>query len=76
MLHGAADPHPGLMIRASLEPYLPQLEYHEWERCGHYPWLERAVRDEFFSVLRAWLINKLTQAGAAVDERPDQTLTP
>lgn len=55
MLHGAADPHAGRLIRASLEPYLPQLEYREWERCGHYPWLEKAVRDDFFSVLRAWL---------------------
>jgi pimeloyl-ACP methyl ester carboxylesterase len=55
MLHGAVDPHPGRMIRASLEPHLPQLEYLEWEQCGHYPWLERAVREEFFAVLRAWL---------------------
>jgi pimeloyl-ACP methyl ester carboxylesterase len=55
MIHGADDPHPGRMIRSSLEPWLPQLEYRELERCGHYPWLERAARDEFFSVLRAWL---------------------
>jgi pimeloyl-ACP methyl ester carboxylesterase len=55
MLHGSADPHPGAMIRATLEPYLPQLEYHEWQHCGHYPWLERAVRDELFIVLRDWL---------------------
>jgi pimeloyl-ACP methyl ester carboxylesterase len=55
MLHGAADPHPGRMIEASLRPYLPQLEYREWERCGHYPWLEKAVHEEFFSVLREWL---------------------
>jgi pimeloyl-ACP methyl ester carboxylesterase len=58
MLHGAADPHPGRMIRASLEPYLPQLEYREWERCGHYPWLEKATREEFFAVLRAWLADR------------------
>ena len=55
MLHGAVDPHPGRMIRASLEPHLPQLGYREWERCGHYPWLEKAVREEFFVVLREWL---------------------
>jgi pimeloyl-ACP methyl ester carboxylesterase len=55
MLHGAQDPHPGGMIRASLQPFLPQLEYREWERCGHYPWLERAVCEDFFSVLRGWL---------------------
>ncbi len=48
MLHGTVDPHPGQMIRASLKPYIPQLEYREWERCGHYPWLEKATRDEFF----------------------------
>jgi pimeloyl-ACP methyl ester carboxylesterase len=59
MLHGAADPHPGEMIRASLAPYIPQLEYREWERCGHYPWLEKAARDEFFSALRNWLANQL-----------------
>jgi pimeloyl-ACP methyl ester carboxylesterase len=58
MLHGTVDPHPGRMIRASLEPHLPQLEYHEWERCGHYPWLERAVREEFFAVLREWLTRR------------------
>jgi pimeloyl-ACP methyl ester carboxylesterase len=55
MLHGSHDPHPGAMIRASLEPYLPQLEYHEWPRCGHYPWLERAARDDFFERLKGWL---------------------
>jgi len=61
MLHGTFDPHPGQMIRASLEPYLPQLEYREWERCGHSPWLEKAVRDEFFAVLREWLSQHLTE---------------
>jgi pimeloyl-ACP methyl ester carboxylesterase len=59
MLHGAEDPHPGEMIRASLAPYLPQLEYREWDRCGHYPWLEKATRDEFYSVLRIWLAIRL-----------------
>jgi pimeloyl-ACP methyl ester carboxylesterase len=55
MLHGAVDPHPGPLIRASLQPYLPQLEYRQWDRCGHYPWLESAVHEEFFAVLRDWL---------------------
>ena len=56
MLHGAYDPHPGEMIRASLLPHLPQLEYREIARCGHSPWLERAIRDEFFAVLHDWLL--------------------
>ncbi len=59
MLHGAADPHPGEMIRASLAPYIPQLEYREWDRCGHYPWLEKATHDMFFSLLRNWLGDRL-----------------
>jgi pimeloyl-ACP methyl ester carboxylesterase len=59
MLHGAADPHPGQMIRASLAPYISQLEYREWDRCGHYPWLEKSTHDEFFSLLRSWLTDRL-----------------
>ena len=55
MLHGTFDPHPGRMILEGLKPHIPQIEYREWERCGHYPWLERAVKEEFFAVLRGWL---------------------
>jgi pimeloyl-ACP methyl ester carboxylesterase len=55
MLHGAYDPHPGRLIRDSLAPHLRSLEYREFERCGHYPWIERGVRDEFLSVLRDWI---------------------
>lgn len=65
MLHGAVDPHPGQMIRRSLEPHLRRLEYREWERCGHYPWLERAVREEFFAVLRDWLTQRFAEDRAA-----------
>jgi len=65
MLHGAGDPHPGRMILESLLFHIPQIEYREWERCGHYPWLERAVRDEFFATLKAWLRKHATAAPAA-----------
>ncbi len=61
MLHGAGDPHPGVMIRDSLFRYLPQLEYLELQRCGHDPWRERFARDEFFALLRAWLTNSLAR---------------
>ena len=61
MLHGDYDSHPGRMIRASLELYLPQLEYRELKRCGHYPWLEKAAHDEFFIILREWLALQFTQ---------------
>lgn len=65
MLHGAYDPHPGPMIRDSLVPYIPQIEYQEWERCGHHPWKERAVREEFFAVLKDWLARRIEEAGSS-----------
>lgn len=55
MIHGVRDPHPGAMTRATLAAHISHLEYVELERCGHYPWLERYARDEFFRVLLEWL---------------------
>ena len=66
MLHGAHDPHPGVMIHAGLTPVLKRLEYREWERCGHHPWLEPAVRDEFFAVMRDWLIAHSTKEASDI----------
>jgi pimeloyl-ACP methyl ester carboxylesterase len=60
MIHGDHDPHPGTMIRDSLRPHLPQLEYRELERCGHSPWNERFARDEFFAILKSWLLARLS----------------
>jgi len=59
MLHGVADPHPGAMIRESLLPFLPHLEYSELAQCGHSPWLERHAANEFYRVLLAWLGERL-----------------
>ncbi len=64
MLHGTEDPHPGQMIQASLKPFLPHLEYREWPRCGHYPWLERAARDEFYRKLEEWLGDQVKGSSA------------
>ena len=53
-----------LPVLAKLQPYLPQIEYVEWERCGHYPWREKHARGEFFSKLREWLWAQLADGGA------------
>src|SRR5215470_18351798 len=63
MVHGTFDPLPGRLIFTGLRPYLPQLEYRELERCGHYPWLERDAADAFFSLVRGWLAGNLDRAG-------------
>ena len=59
MLHGTYDPHPGAMIRDSLEAYIPQLEYHELEKYGHSPWVEEHARDRFLVTARSWLLQRL-----------------
>ncbi|MFH1136860.1 MAG: alpha/beta hydrolase [Pseudomonadota bacterium] len=55
MFHGTHDPHPGRLVRDSLRRCLPHLEYFEFDRCGHSPWLERAAREDFFRLLRSFL---------------------
>ena len=55
MLHGHDDPHPGPMIRDSLLPHIPQLEYVGIPHCGHEPWRERHGREPFLTALRGWL---------------------
>jgi len=63
MIHGTYDPLPGRRIFAGLRAYLPQLEYRELDRCGHYPWLERAAADALFSLVRDWLARHIVAAG-------------
>ena len=58
MLHGDYDPHPGDMIRDNLLHYIAHMEYHAWGKCGHYPWLEKAVAADFYGVLTQWLQNQ------------------
>jgi len=58
MLHGAYDPHPGKMIYTNLKNYIPQLEYHEFEKCGHYPWREKYASESFYKELRKWIAEK------------------
>lgn len=63
MLHGSYDPHPGRLIRDGLQEFLPHLEYIEFDRCGHSPWIEEHARDRFLSVLRSWLQRHVRQGG-------------
>jgi len=55
MLHGTYDPHPGKMIRDNLKQYVPHLEYHEFEKCGHSPSTEKYAKNDFYRVMCTWL---------------------
>ncbi len=61
MLHGAQDPHPGPMIFDTLRRHIPQIEYRQFDRCGHYPWLEKSARTPFFAALNEWLHAKIAR---------------
>ncbi len=65
MFHGDYDPHPGPRIRESLEPHLPQLEYVEFERCGHDPLVERHARVRYLETLGDWLATQLAGASGS-----------
>jgi pimeloyl-ACP methyl ester carboxylesterase len=55
MLHGEVDPHPGRLTSDDLRRYIPHLEYREFAKCGHSPWLERQAREDFFKAINAWI---------------------
>ena len=73
MLHVDHDHHPGPLIRDSLLPVLPQLEYVEFARCGHYPWRERGTRDPFFEQLHRWLVEVRSSPSEVRDTLPSRT---
>jgi pimeloyl-ACP methyl ester carboxylesterase len=64
MLHGEEDPHSGLSIREDLREHVPRLEYREFAKCGHSPWLERQAKHAFRDSLTDWLAGR----GSAVGE--------
>ena len=55
VMYGTYDPLPGRLTFEGVRPYLPQLEYEEFERCGHYPWWEQVTADPFFALVHEWL---------------------
>jgi pimeloyl-ACP methyl ester carboxylesterase len=70
MLHGDCDPHPGRLIRDDLAPYMLQLEYREFPRCGHSPWIERAAREEFLAFVNQWIAARWTRGGEVRVDSP------
>ncbi len=63
MFHGDYDPHPGRMIRDGLRPYLPRLEYREFQHSGHFLWNEREATPDFFAELCQWLRERTADGG-------------
>ena len=51
-IHGDYDPHLSEGIKDPLSPILKDFRFILLENCGHQPWIERAARDRFFSILK------------------------
>jgi pimeloyl-ACP methyl ester carboxylesterase len=51
-IHGDYDPHLAAGVREPLSRVLKDFKFILLEKCGHEPWIERYVRDEFYKILK------------------------
>jgi len=52
-IHGDYDPHPVEGVSVPLSRVLKDFRFILLDKCGHYPWLEQNVRDNFFKILKS-----------------------
>lgn len=50
-IHGDYDPHPAEGVKIPLANVIKDFRFILLEKCGHRPWLERNVKQEFYSIL-------------------------
>jgi pimeloyl-ACP methyl ester carboxylesterase len=51
-IHGDYDPHPAEGVRRPLSSILKNFRFILLQHCGHKPWIERQVKDEFYKILK------------------------
>jgi pimeloyl-ACP methyl ester carboxylesterase len=51
-IHGDYDPHPAEGVKDPLSRVLRDFRFILLKNCGHKPWMEKAVRDEFYRIIR------------------------
>jgi pimeloyl-ACP methyl ester carboxylesterase len=54
-IHGDYDPHPVAGVNEPLSRILKDFRFFLLEKCGHYPWMERQARNEFYTILKTVL---------------------
>ena len=52
-IHGEHDPHGFESIRSFLNKSLTNIKHYHLPNCGHYPWIERAAKDDFYQILNS-----------------------
>lgn len=56
-IHGDYDPHPAEGVWKPLSKVLNNFHYFILENCGHYPWIERQAKDQFYVRLKDQILN-------------------
>ena len=51
-IHGDYDPHPLQGVVDPLSKNIKHFSFITLQKCGHYPWLEKYAREEFFDILK------------------------
>ena len=51
-IHGDYDPHPYEGIKNPLSPILKNFRFILLKNCGHYPWVEKKAKNEFYNILK------------------------
>ena len=51
-IHGDYDPHPAAGVREPLSRVVKDFRFILLDNCGHHPWLERQVKQNFYDALR------------------------
>jgi len=50
-IHGDYDPHPADGVNKPLSVTLKSFRFIQLKNCGHRPWMEREVKEEFYKIL-------------------------
>ncbi len=51
-IHGDYDSHSGEGVKTPLSRVIKDFRYVSLAKCGHYPWLERQAKDDFYGILK------------------------
>ncbi len=54
-IHGDYDPHPSDGAAGPLSKIIKDFKFILLKNCGHYPWLEKNAKDDFYSALKSVL---------------------
>lgn len=52
-IHGNHDPHPAEGVQRPLSRILKDFRFILLEKCGHKPWVEKSVKNKFYTILKS-----------------------